>query len=156
MYSTINTTDMSAEISELVGKTVVPIDKKDDELIFICSTGEKYKMYHSQDCCETVIIEDICGDLEDLIGTPILKAEEVSNESFVNAFESKFKKRKDDDYWETDEEGNYKPESYTYTFYKFATIKGYVDIRWYGESNGYYSESVDFLKADEDGVFHGW
>ena len=156
MYSTINTTDMSAEISELVGKTVVSIDKKDDELIFICSTGEKYKMYHSQDCCETVIIEDICGDLEDLIGTPILKAEEVSNESFVNAFESKFKKRKDDDYWETDEEGNYKPESYTYTFYKFATIKGYVDIRWYGESNGYYSESVDFLKADEDGVFHGW
>ena len=147
---------MNAEISELVGKTVVSIDKKYDELIFICATGEKYKMYHSQDCCEKVTIEDICGDLDDLIGTPILKAEEVSNESFVNAFESKFKKQKDDDYYEKDEDGNYKPDSFTYTFYKFATIKGYVDIRWYGESNGYYSESVDFQKADENGEFSRW
>lgn len=70
---------MNAKISELVGKIVVSIDKKDDELIFICATGEKYKMYHWQDCCENVSIEDICGDLNDLIGTPILEAEEVTN-----------------------------------------------------------------------------
>jgi len=135
---------MNAEISELVGKTVVSIDKKDDELIFICTTGEKYKMYHSQDCCEIVTIDDICGDLEDLIETPILKAEELTNYEPISE-EDKLRTK------EANEWG-----SCAWTFYKFATIKGYVDIRWYGESNGCYSESVDFQKADEKGEFSRW
>lgn len=133
---------MIIEISELVGKLIVSIDKKEnDELIFICATGEKYKMYHDQDCCESVTIDDICGDLDDLIGTPILQSEEVS------------------DYEPNSEEGRQRTreaDSCTWTFYKFATIKGYVTIRWFGESNGYYSESVDFVKADEDGKFSRW
>lgn len=135
---------MNVEISELVGKTLISIDKQDDELIFICETGEKYKMYHSQDCCESVYIEDICGDLDDLIGTPILKAEEVFN----------YEPTSEEDIQRTKEANEY--GSCTWTFYKFATFKGYVDIRWYGESNGYYSESVDFIKADVNGKFSRW
>lgn len=148
---------MNVEFSELKGKTLLRIENNDnDELIFHCETGEKYKLYHSQDCCESVMIDDINGDLEDLIGTPILVAEEVNNDEFVNAFENKFKKQSDYDYYEKDEDGNYKPESCTWTFYKLATKNGYVDIRWFGESNGYYSESVDFKKADENGEFPRW
>ena len=137
-----------AEIKELTGKTLSSVTNTDSKIVFTTTEGEVYKMYHDQDCCEGVYIDDINGDLEDLIGFPILLAEEVSNEEFEKAYASKFKKI-EGQYCERDEEGNYKPDSYTWTFYKLATIKGYVDIRWFGESNGYYSESVDFIKINK-------
>jgi hypothetical protein len=125
-------------IKYLLGKTLTEIKKNGDELIFTINDGIKYKMYHAQDCCESVCIDDINGDLNDLIGTPILLAEEVSNEEFENDF----KKKVEDLYSDS--------ESYTWTFYKLGTIKGYVDIRWFGESNGYYSEEVDFIQINNN------
>lgn len=140
------------DIKELIGKTLVCIDKGDEYIVFITDSGDNYKMYHEQDCCESVVIEDIEGDLRDLIGTPILQAEEVSNEEFEKTFIASFTEKTE---WGTDVNinGDYKPESFTYTFYKLATIKGYVTIRWYGESNGYYSESVEFTKATKEGRY---
>ena len=127
-----------AEFKDLVGKTLTEIKNLGDELIFIVDDGTEYKMYHAQNCCESVSIEDINGDLNDLIGTPILLAEEVSNYEPVS--EEDKQKTKEANGW----------GSCTWTFYKLATIKGYVDIRWFGESNGYYSESVDFIQVGVD------
>lgn len=38
-----------------------------------------------------------------------------------------------------------------YTFYKIATERGWVDIRWV--SNGFYSISVDFLRLGNKSDF---
>lgn len=84
-------------------------------------------MNHYQDCCESVSLNDITGDIADLLGSPILVAEESTSQETPADFTHE-----------------YEPESQTWTFYKLATAKGYVDLRWFGESNGYYSESVDF------------
>lgn len=121
------------QLSELLGKTLTEISKDNDSITFMTSEGVMYKMFHDQDCCEDVRIEDIEGDLNDLIGSPILQAEESTNS--------------------TDTFGKIEyPDSFTWTFYKLATVKGYVTIRWLGESNGYYSESVDFVKMKPKAV----
>ena len=117
--------DNYCNVDVLKGKTLASLVDEGNELVFKTTDGETYRMYHEQDCCESVVLEDVVGDLEDLVGSEILIAEEVEGESPAD-FEAY--------------------ESYTWTFYKFATRKGYVDLRWLGQSNGYYSEGVSFIK----------
>lgn len=119
-------------ISQLYQKILVDIqvhenDGIKDQITFITKEGDSFELLHHQDCCESVYIEDIVGDIKDLLGTPLLIAEEASNQ------DSNLK--------------DHISDSFTWTFYKFATKKGYVDIRWLGTSNGYYSESVDFIQG---------
>ena len=123
-----------AKFKDLLGKTLIKICQYDDEVIFVCEDGETYIMNHRQECCESVVIDDVCGDLDDLIGSPLLVAEEVSN--YAPDKETDINKQTIAERW----------GSCTWTFYKLATIKGAVTIRWFGESNGYYSEGVDFKK----------
>lgn len=112
-------TEARAGISEVAAGLREP---KDDTLIFVTEDGERYTQQHCQECCEVVTIEDICGNLDDLIGVPILLAYEATNKGEAGG------------------------DHHTWTFYNLSTVKGSVTIRWYGVSNGYYSESVDFLK----------
>jgi len=120
----------------LKGKTLKQIigGVGDDSMKFIVSDDEEYELSHEQDCCESVTINDICGDIADLIGEPILRADEVTYENENPDGVPPVAKDSWDDSW-------------TWTFYKLATIKGSVTIRWFGQSNGYYSERVDFRKV---------
>lgn len=106
-----------------------------ESLLFKTTDGRTFQLYHEQDCCEDVYIESIVGDLSDLIGWPILIAEEV-HQSEENP----------SDYTPSEYQ-----DSFTWTFYKLATKNGYVDIRWYGESNGYYSEDVSLIETTKTG-----
>ena len=111
--------------SDLLGKTLTSakLGGNDDEIVFVLDDGSACRLYHRQNCCESVFVESIVGELDDLVGSPITMADESSGEI----------KLADNQYG-----------SGTWTFYKLATARGFVDIRWKGESNGYYSESVDF------------
>lgn len=111
---------MSNYFKEFEGKTIREIRIfEGGEFVFLFD--EKFLwLRHEQDCCECVYIESIVGNILDLIDAPLLKIEEAIIQTDTGDGDSE-----------------------TCTFYKFATRKGYVDIRWVGSSNGYYSESVD-------------
>lgn len=115
------------DVSAMAGLTMASVaNVNNEELVFTTVDGQVFKLWHNQDCCESVFIEDIAGELSDLVGVPLLQSEEVSSDPPA---------RSSDDYV---------PESETWTFYKFGTIAGHVTVRWWGTSNGYYSEGVDF------------
>lgn len=113
-------------ISEMVGKTFVSISGKvgDDRMDFRTKDGSGVSFYHSQNCCESVDIEDIAGDLNDLLECPLLKAECRTSSENPEGVNPEYQ------------------DSFTWPFYEFATVKGSVTVRWYGSSNGYYGEKV--------------
>jgi len=118
-------------LEELVGKTLAAVTQDGRASIdFVTTTGDRYRMHHRPDCCESVEIEDVAGDLQDLVGTPIVMAEASTNSG-------------------DPKQQDYQDASFTWTFYKLATARGHVTIRWYGSSNGYYSEGVDFERVEE-------
>ena len=117
--------------ASLVGKTLTSVTNKGDELLFVCSDGYEYRMYHSQDCCESVSIEDMDGDLQELVGLPITVADESSSSELPEGVEPP----------------EYRDDEETWTFYRISNEKVFITIRWYGSSNGYYSTEVSFQQT---------
>ncbi len=150
----------------MIGQVIVKITGSElgsASLTFLNSNSYAFNFFHLPDCCESVYIEDICGDINDLIGSPLLIAEEVSNE----AREARLDRMSHNESFDPSDltaeisEQNLPEihakfmhvnppectESYTWTFYRFATQKGFVTIRWLGQSNGYYSETVNYSEG---------
>lgn len=119
-------------MKRLIGMIFKSVAVNDDGDLVFATEAQQFRLTHHQYCCESVYIKDIVGDLQDLVGSPLLLSEKVSNKEDPGRLP-------DSD------------EAYQWTFYKFATIKGYVDVSWYGSSNGYYSTGVTFEEFDAKG-----
>lgn len=106
-----------------VGSTIQSVKGMDigSDEITVITDGGALRLYHDQDCCESVSVEDVTGDPADLIGKIVVSFEEATADAPS-----------------TDGSG-------TWTFYKIRTTGGDVTIRWLGESSGYYSESVEYV-----------
>lgn len=114
----------------MVGEEVLNllINREDDTVKFFFK-DVTVTLYHSQDCCECVVIDDVNGEVSDICGQ-ILEVAEVRTNEMDDTLAEQPKKSVWDD-------------SNTWTFYTFRTIKGSLDIKFHGSSNGYYSESVN-------------
>ena len=116
--------DVHVDVEEMQNQTFTSV-RSDGDTVTFENDEVRYVLYHDTDCCESVYVEEIIGDIEDLVGWPLLVSREDTN---------------------ADDPGTCDGESYTWTFYNFAPFKGYVTIRFLGESNGYYSEDVQCRK----------
>ena len=118
--------EVNVTLNRMVGETIKSVsgNRNDDEFVVRTTSGLVFTFYHDQDCCEDVYLEEIIGDIDDLIGYTVVMAEETcSNDEVVGV-------------------SCYQGESFTWTYYRMATEKGLVVLRFFGSSNGYYSESV--------------
>lgn len=114
----------------LMGKTVDLISIEEDEAKFSCGQ-EEFKIYHEQDCCESVSIAD---NEVNIPNTPFI----ILNLTI------------DNEIGESDYEVTEK------TIYHFETNKGKFDLEWNGSSNGYYGTSVALYKKTATGTFSVW
>lgn len=120
------------EFSTLKGKVIDEIligTYLGEDAIIFKTRDKSYIMIHDQECCESVTIDDICGDLNDIIGEEVVVATEDQNEENPNEEKLEY--------------------SFTWTFYHIETFHGDVTIKWFGTSNGYYSEDASLYEIDE-------
>lgn len=116
----------------VIGKRIINVNglKENSERVRIYfEDGSKLEMYHEQDCCESVYLLDFDNDVSVLKFAKLLSIEEAV------------------------EDGNSRDGSSTWTFYKLTTDKGRMTMRWYGESNGYYSENVTVTYYEKSKYF---
>ena len=123
-------TGKEVPFSTLVGKTLVAIEGLENEsevVTFKCSDGSEFKMFHDQDCCETVTLVDVDEEAAAFVGHTITQAETASFDAGAANVG--------------------RDDGETWTFYKLSSGYYHMTLRWLGRSNGYYSERVDFWQT---------
>lgn len=123
-----------SNFSELRGKAltaVIGMDPGSYEVRFECEDGSVFRMTHHQDCCERVTLYDVVGDPADLIGEVLHCTEDMGDTHHPD---------------DVSEAEDMVEDVFKWTFYNIGTRRGWVTLRWFGTSNGYYGVSVDFEK----------
>jgi len=110
-------------LGQVIKRIIIGEDKS--FILFFMINGDVWEMYHDQNCCEVVEIDDIEGEIQKLRNSYLTQAEKVTERGLQP-------------------KGDERDEG-TWTFYKLATEKEYVTIKWFGLSNGWYSEEVSFI-----------
>lgn len=116
-----------AKIERLIGVTVKTVRVTDDQVQMLGTDGTMYMLAHDQDCCEDVFIESIDNDISLLEGQTILEAYESANSDDPPVGARGYS------------------DSYTWTFFHVRTQRDSFTIRFFGSSNGYYSETADLF-----------
>lgn len=106
-----------AEFKNKVIKNISGLEKGSQEVYFECEDGTKYFLYHYQVCSEKVYIEEIAGNINDIIGCKINIADVVTS-------------------------GN--SNIFLQTFFTLSSDKGSLIFRWIGESVGSVLVDVSF------------
>jgi len=104
-------------LEHMVGATCHGVENLDNEELLFHTDRGTFRFYHQQDCCESVVLEDTGGDIDEFRGR--INRAEVSTNS-----------------------GNSAHGHETWTFYRMDSKYGFLCLRWRGESNGYYSEEI--------------
>ena len=122
-----------AKFSDLKGKSLkkITINTRDNYVLFDCEDTTSYILQHIQESNEEVVIEDTLGDLDDLIGTPLLLAKEI-NRYYKHIKSKKLTMAQRISAW---------------SYYQLDTVKGTADIRWCGTCNGYYTNTARLYRV---------
>ena len=115
------------ELIGLVIDRIEGLEKQSDEVRIYTKCGRAFKFYHIENCCESVYLCDF--EVDEIIGAEIIAADELTNSESMQPDTS--------------------TESWQWTFYRINTTNGELWMRWLGESNGYYSEDVDFAEITQ-------
>lgn len=121
-------------LRNIIGAKITDVSQGDEyDFLLTISTnkGLTLKFYHEQDCCESVWLEDGFDDLKSMIGKEILDIEYIFNQ--------------------TDEPLEDVDDSYTWHYTNIKTIDKDCQLRFFGTSNGFYSEDIDFTI---DALYH--
>ena len=116
-------------LNDLVGLTIKSVSgchKGSDTFTIEFENGYSI-VFHYPYTYSNVEIDDVNGDVQGMVGNELLGIECVTNVPVDPETAVEYKQ---------------------WTFYKFKTIDGYVDVKWYGSSNGYYSVSVNWEILD--------